>query len=144
MVISLNVMVIILNKFCLNLIGYYLHISGECEWRCCALCIDCTFSVREIFWCNCDHDLFSVFFQGKMYALQVWQLWEMSLALLWIESEETQNFYIQTIKNSITHYMFGFQYASYLSLSNRSFKQLIGGLENVSNKVYESEEVKAK
>lgn len=31
-----------------------------------------------------------------MYALQVWQLWEMSLALLWIESEETQNIYIQT------------------------------------------------
>lgn len=33
---------------------------------------------------------------------------------------------------------------SCLRLSNRSFKQLIGGLENVSNKVYESEEVKAK
>lgn len=97
-----------------------------------------------------------VSFAERTFAQPVPPLWEMSHAWSLIESQWgsllTMNISFYTLGQSVAHFALHCKdifvllvcSATHLHIFPRSFKQLIGGLDDVNNKQYDSDEVKAK
>ena len=97
-----------------------------------------------------------VSFAERTFAQPVPPLWEMSHAWSLIESQWgsllTMNISFHTPGQSVAHFALLSKdifvllvcSAAHLHIFPRSFKQLIGGLDDVNNKQYDSDEVKAK